>query len=82
MQHSLCLRLSQMPQLLFPLYHSHLSSLGTLVRKCVRHNAVDFNSVTQSGVKRNRWVQLAAILKKYVGISNTASGEITSDWNQ
>lgn len=71
-----------MAQLLLLLYHSHSTSLGTLDRKCVRHNTLDFYSMAQAGAKRNRWVQLAAILKKYVGISNTASTEITFGWNQ
>lgn len=49
---------------------------GTLDRKCVRHNTLDFYNVAQA-VKTNRWGQLAAILRKYVEISSTASSEIT-----
>lgn len=60
-----------MTQLSFPLCHSHSTSLGTLDRKCVRHNTPDFYNVAQAGAKRNRWDQLAAILTKYVEISNT-----------
>lgn len=82
MKGTFALSLSQMAQLLFPLYHSHLTSLGTLDRKCVRHNTLDFYSVAQTAAKRNRWVQLAAILRKYVEISNTTSTEITFGWNQ